>query len=105
MYADRFLGFAWLAVSYFDPPMRPFDLQGFVKIMRSTYGRDMYGYWELLTQEDAHKICEKNVSESTIIHVPSQWLMQRTPSWRVSIRLRTPRRLNSATSGSHRGAR
>ncbi|KAI0770425.1 alpha/beta-hydrolase [Fomes fomentarius] len=62
LFPDRFLGFAWLAVSYSAPQMEPFDLQAFMKRMHATIGRDMFGYWELFIQDDGYKLAEKNVS-------------------------------------------
>ncbi|KAF8998851.1 Alpha/Beta hydrolase protein [Cyathus striatus] len=59
LYTDRFVAFAFFAVSYIAPnPLLPYDtLKEHVK---KAFGREVFGYWEFFSDEDAVALCEKN---------------------------------------------
>lgn len=60
-HSDRFLGFAFIAVTYYPPSVFP-PLNIILEFQRQRYGRPLMGYWTFLGREDAASLIEENVS-------------------------------------------
>jgi len=68
-HSDRFLGFAWIAVTYSIPgPFPPIDV--ILEVHTKIYGRPLLGYWKFYEQEIAPSLIEKNVSGRQIVFIP-----------------------------------
>ncbi|KAG2089864.1 Alpha/Beta hydrolase protein [Suillus discolor] len=75
-HSDRFLGFAWVVVTYqIYAPCPPIDV--ILEMNIKTFGRPLMGYWKFFEQESAPQIIEKNL-ESLISVLypddPDNWL-------------------------------
>jgi soluble epoxide hydrolase / lipid-phosphate phosphatase len=66
LHSDRFMGFAWLAVGFISPSPE-FSLEGLMATMKSLVGNEVFGYWTLLTKEDAAPLIESNVRDQDLI--------------------------------------
>jgi soluble epoxide hydrolase/lipid-phosphate phosphatase len=60
-HSDRFLGFAWVAVTHYIPSIFP-PIDIILEMQTKTYGRPLLGYWKFFEQESAPSVIEKNVS-------------------------------------------
>lgn len=62
-YQDRFIGFAWVALSYLRGGSRElFEFEGSLAALKERVGSEVFGYQAFFNQADAHTKCEQHVS-------------------------------------------
>ncbi|KZV83189.1 alpha/beta-hydrolase [Exidia glandulosa HHB12029] len=62
LYADRFLGFAFLSVGYIGPnPQAPYDLDILLPFLKKLTGKEIFAYWEFFSKPYADKTIADNI--------------------------------------------
>ncbi|KAH9940022.1 alpha/beta-hydrolase [Epithele typhae] len=82
-YQNRFLAFAWLAVSYLAPSPGGFDLDTALKAYKEAIGSEVIGYWKVMDAPDGPMLLEEKMDsflQLTFPMVPEWWLDNLCPS-------------------------
>lgn len=76
-HAERFKGFAFLAVGYVAPSPE-FNIEGFLESMKSVLGYEPFGYWLFFSEDGADKVIEENIDSFFSMLYPNDPKMWRT---------------------------
>ncbi|KDQ63388.1 hypothetical protein JAAARDRAFT_44283 [Jaapia argillacea MUCL 33604] len=80
-HADRFIGYAFLAVGY-APPSPDFDYKKVMAMLKQAIGYEI-SYWDFFTEEGADKVIEEHIdSFYSILYPqdPKSWVMHLAPA-------------------------
>ncbi|KDQ63390.1 hypothetical protein JAAARDRAFT_29416 [Jaapia argillacea MUCL 33604] len=68
-HADRFIGYAFLAVGY-SPPSPDFDYEKIMAMIKQAVGYEIMGYWAFFSEDGADKVIEEHIDSFYSIVFP-----------------------------------
>lgn len=71
LFDERFHAYAWNAVGYWPPQPSPMDIDALIEQLKEQTGDPRYGYWKFFNLDDAHVVCDQNVSAPCCVPRPA----------------------------------
>ncbi|KAF8557650.1 alpha/beta-hydrolase [Imleria badia] len=97
-HSDRFLGFAFTAVTYYPPSVFP-PLDLILEFQRQRYGRPLMGYWTFFGKEEAAGLIEANIDSFLDVVYPADpeiWKTYMNLPGELEVFIRQQKRLSRA---------
>lgn len=71
LFDERFHAYAWNAIGYWPPQPSPIDIDARIEHLKKQTGDPRFGYWKFFDEDDAHVVCDQNVSAPCWVSRPA----------------------------------